>query len=177
VNVFALSCLRGPGRYASGAVVLLALAAGSCVRAEEPMLSAFFSVSGLRDKTALAKFSLVSFDPPTDGVVTEFRIEAVSPERRRPLNGNAWDDTRVVQLSIGSLPAPGDVSRADGNLVSKSVTVAAQVRPPSGQANVETLVITMARAILRGGSVRDETVGQWVITALEKTEGSARTGM
>jgi hypothetical protein len=59
--------------------------------AEENLVRQFFRASGLRDNTTLANFAVVSFDPKTEGTVTDFDVTAVTPERTEPL--------RVIELA------------------------------------------------------------------------------
>jgi hypothetical protein len=58
---------------------------------EENLVRQYFRASGLRDTQTLANFAVVSFDPKTDGTVTDFDVTAVTPERTEPL--------RVIELS------------------------------------------------------------------------------
>jgi hypothetical protein len=59
-------------------VVALAAALAACSpRAEEPILSAFFSASRLRDRTALQTLATTSFDPAAQGIITSFTITGV----------------------------------------------------------------------------------------------------
>jgi hypothetical protein len=75
-------------------IVLMAAALSACSSpnaAEENLARQFFRASGLRDNMTLANFATVSFDPKTEGNVTDFNVTAVSPERTEPL--------RVIELS------------------------------------------------------------------------------
>jgi hypothetical protein len=101
---------------------LASVAAGACIRAEQPILSQFFAASRLRDLTALATLSTVVFEPTTNGTVTTFTITVVSPERQ------------------------------DGGRRTKDVTVDAPVRLPSGQTVAKTLVITLQRGDSKNGT-------------------------
>jgi hypothetical protein len=74
------------------AVALAALAA-CAPRAEEPILSGFFSASRLRDRTALQKIATVSFDPATQGIITSFDITGVVTSRA------AGRETKEVAIS------------------------------------------------------------------------------
>jgi hypothetical protein len=58
---------------------------------EENIVRQYFRASGLRDNQTLANFAVVSFDPKTEGVVTDFEVTSVSEERSEPL--------RVIELS------------------------------------------------------------------------------
>ncbi len=77
---------------ASTALMVAALSACSSPNAsEENLVRQFFRASGLRDNMTLANFAIVSFDPKTEGNVTDFDVTAVSPEKTEPL--------RVIELS------------------------------------------------------------------------------
>ena len=75
--------------------------------------------------------------------------------------------------AVSSLTPPGrpdvDVSNMDVDVISKQVTVNAQVRAPEGQTMPRTLVFTMQRAVGKEGSQTRE--GRWIITGLQ---GDAR---
>lgn len=67
-----------------------------------------------------------------------------------------------------SLTQPGqpafDVNAFDGDLVTKDVTIAAQVKSPAGDTSDKTLTITFARASgTQGGAARE---GRWIITKI-----------
>lgn len=75
-----------------------------------------------------------------------------------------------TSIAIGSLTPPGrpdvDVKGMDVEVVSKQVTVNAQVKTPDGQTVPKTLVFTLQRAVgTRGGQT---TEGRWMITGLQK---------
>jgi hypothetical protein len=57
---------------------------------EENIVRQYFRASGLRDNQTLANFAVVSFDPKTEGVVTDFEVTSVSEERSEPL--------RIIEL-------------------------------------------------------------------------------
>ena len=90
---------------------------GCTVAPEEPILDQFFRYSRLRDKTALAAFSTVIFEPTTEGIVTTFRVVGVTVAARGP----------------------------DGEPAAKDVTISAPVKLPDGQVVEKTLVIGMER--------------------------------
>ena len=77
--------------------VLLAVAAlsgcSSQSAQEENIVRQYFRASGLRDNQTLANFAVVAFDPKVEGVVTDFDVTAVSPERSEPL--------QIIELSKG----------------------------------------------------------------------------
>jgi hypothetical protein len=71
----------------SGAALLgLALFTVACSSAaEEPLLRQFFRASQLRDNGTLANFAAATFDPRTDGIVSDFEILTVSEDQHEPL--------------------------------------------------------------------------------------------
>jgi hypothetical protein len=77
------------------APVIVAIAAMSACSSpnaqEENLVRQYFRASALRDNQTLANFAVVSFDPKTEGAVTDFDVTGVSAERSEPL--------RIVELS------------------------------------------------------------------------------
>ena len=209
----------------------------ACAGSDQATISEFFNASRLRDNTSLDNIATVIFDPRTQGSVTRFNIQNVSPEERRPLplkalakaqddaraeeaaftarkeeyqNANldaiervlkaerdgakvsgkdadvqaAWtkfrDETAAMSKKVAearrtlksetqfvdqSVNAGGrtafDVTKFDGELVSKDVTVSAPVRLPAGETVQKTLVLTLERAVLKGDK---EIPGRWMVT-------------
>ena len=58
-------------------VALVATLAACSPRAEQRILSEFFSASRLRDRTALQKLATTAFDPASQGIITGFDITGV----------------------------------------------------------------------------------------------------
>jgi hypothetical protein len=79
----------------------------------------------------------------------------------------------VVDLSVKDPRNPIDVTKYDGELISKDVTIDAPVRLPTGQTAQKTLLVTMQRAILKGE--KGEITGRWIITSIRDASGSAST--
>src|SRR5919106_5732957 len=80
--------------YLLASMVLAVAALSACSSphaSEENLVRQFFRASGLRDSQTLSNFATVSFEPKTEGTVTDFEVTAVSPERSEPL--------RVVEMS------------------------------------------------------------------------------
>ena len=78
-------------------------------------------------------------------------------------------------LAVTSLTAPGqpdvDVSNLNVELVTKQVTVNAEVREPSGGATTnKTYVFTLQKAIATGGE--EDRDGRWIITSI-RPQGTA----
>ncbi len=58
--------------------VLGALIIGCGARPEQTILDEFFARSRLHDKTALAKFATVAFEPQQRGIVVDYNIDKVA---------------------------------------------------------------------------------------------------
>ena len=80
-------------------------------------------------------------------------------------------------LAINSLTAPGrpdvDVSGMDVALVTKQVTVNAEVRDPSGNTTPKTLLFTLQKAVGKGSDGDRE--GRWIITGIRTQAGATPT--
>ena len=85
--------------------------------------------------------------------------------------------TRERGQAASSLTPPGqpdvDVSNMEVELVSKAVTVNAQVRTPEGQTVPRTLVFTFQRAVGRTGEQTRE--GRWLIVGLQQQPSGTPT--
>ena len=68
-------------RNVIAACALLALVACSSPPIEQQLLTTFFRAARVRDNTALASISAVSFDPRTDGSVQEFKIDSIGAQQ------------------------------------------------------------------------------------------------
>ncbi len=231
--------------YLLASMVLAVASLSACSSAnasEENLVRQFFRASGLRDSQTLSNFATVSFDPKTEGTVSDFEITAVSPERSEPLrvielsqaateadaankvfndkkktyqdaNAEAIDrvlkaesargkltgrdlqvqaewtkwrdesgaeakkvssaraalsDSRpIAELSLmatSGAPTP-TVEELNGTLVSKDISVRAQVRGPDGATSEKNYLMTAQRAIVK--SDKGERQGKWIITAIK----------
>lgn len=72
-------------------------------------------------------------------------------------------ETSVAAMSVDDPRNPVDLTKYDGDMVSKDVTISAPVRLPNDQTLQKTLVVTMRRAMLRGDH---EITGRWIITGI-----------
>jgi len=82
-------------------------------------------------------------------------------------------ESAVVKVSVADPRNPIDVAKYDGELVSKEVTVNANLRQPSGETSPHTLLITMQRALLKGE--KGDITGRWVITSIRDAAAPAGT--
>jgi len=162
------------------AVSLINLAAAGCSSPpEEAVLAQFFAAARLRDNTALAGIATITFEPHVDGIVTEFDVTDVTAERRtgfaRPAVRQAREEATahglIFQLSINIRPDV-DITKYDGQLGSKDLTIEAPVRLPDGGIVQRTLIITIQHAVLKADP---EIVGRWIVTGLRVSSDSRRT--
>jgi hypothetical protein len=107
--------------------------------------------------------------------ITRWRTEQAQYSRK--LSDARTRLTRERGQVAGSLTPPGqpdvDVSSMAAELVSKEVTVNAQVRTPEGQTMPRTIVFTFQRAVARDGDRTRE--GRWLITGLQQKGGASPT--
>jgi hypothetical protein len=78
----------------------------------------------------------------------------------------------VVSLSVSGSRTPVDVTRRDGELVTKEVTIDAPVKLPNGQTVQKTFVVTLQRAELTGDK---PITGRWIVTNIKDASGSPAT--
>jgi hypothetical protein len=73
-------------------------------------------------------------------------------------------ETRVAEVSAFDARKPIDVTKYDGELLTKEVTINAQVQPPGGTPSERRLIVTMQRAELKGPD--GDRSGRWIITGI-----------
>ena len=78
----------------------------------------------------------------------------------------------MVELSAVEPGRSLDVTKYDGEMVSKDVTITAPVKLPSGQTVTKTLVIRLERAELKGDK---PIVGRWIVASIKEPGTSGAT--
>lgn len=73
----------------------------------------------------------------------------------------------IVELSVQGVGQPIDVTTADGQLMSKDVTINAQVKMPGGETVQKQFVVTMEQAKLNVPGRAEPLTGRWVIMAIK----------
>jgi hypothetical protein len=150
------------------AVVVVALTAIHCSTVSERLLlDQFFSASRLRDRTALARFATVVFEPHTDGIVLDFVVLAVTPARQveaftpsdRPA-ALAAERQRVITLSLADPIDPVDWRQSQTLFLEKVVTVAARIGLPDGSEATRSVALTLQQARVASGPAR---AGRWIV--------------
>ena len=112
-------------------------------------------------------------DAEVQAAWTKFREEGSQVSKKvSDARSKLASESALVELSFSDQRNPPDFKKYDGELVSKDVTVSANVKLPSGQTTQKTLLITMQRAILKSDR---EIPGRWIITSVKDTAGAAGT--
>lgn len=106
----------------------------------------------------LSRFSVVAFEPHVHGTVAAFEILDESPPQRRPLQPG---EAAAASLADPSL----DLSAAGGEVVSKEVTLRAEVRLPVEGTADRILTVTLERAVATSPR---RIEGQWIVTAFRE---------
>src|SRR5262249_45900774 len=105
---------------------------------------------------------LTSKDTEVQVAWTKFREEtAQSSKKIADIRRSLRSETQLVDLSINAGRTAIDVTKYEGELASKDVTVSAPVRLPDGTTAQKTFVITLRRATLRGDQ---DISGRWIVT-------------
>jgi len=163
----------------AAAISWISLAAVGCSSPpEEAVLRQFFDAARLRDNTALASFATITFEPHIDGIVTEFDVTHATAERRTEFARRAVSQARdeakanglILQLSINIRPDV-DITKYDGQLGSKDLTIEAPVKLPDGGIVQRTLIVTIQHAVLKADP---EIVGRWIITDIRTLGGQGQ---
>jgi hypothetical protein len=158
-------------REMAAAIALIVCSVAGCSSPpEEAVLGQFFAAARLRDTTALASFATIRFDPRIDGVVTDFEVTHAGPEQRRPIpgtdasrDGAANAESEIVRLSAGAVRSSLDLTRYEGQMRSKEVTIEASVKTPDGGVVQKTMIVMVQRVILKADP---EIVGRWIVTSI-----------
>jgi len=79
-------------------------------------------------------------------------------------------ESGAVRLSVENPSNPVDPTKRSGELVTKEVTLTANVRTPDGASGNRTLVVTMRRAVLQGEPAVE---GKWIITGVRDATSPA----
>jgi hypothetical protein len=144
------------------ALVTLGCADGG---ADHLLLDRFFAASRLRDRTALARFSTVIFEPLGDGVVERFTVLGTTdpqPLTDVVLGQGAGEPLTVARLSL-DVDVQDGVPVASATLVSREISVRAQVRAQRHDVRERIVLVTVQRGESRG---QPERVGRWIVTGV-----------
>jgi len=119
-------------------------------------------------KAERSKAPIAKKDAEVQATWSKWREEQAQSSKR--LSEARAKHANEKALAVNSLTAPGrddvDVSNMDVDLVTKQVTVNAQVREPSGTTTPKTLVFTLQKAIGKSGDAEQD--GRWIITSIRQ---------
>jgi len=79
-------------------------------------------------------------------------------------------ESGMIRLSVDNRANPVDPTKRTGELVSKDVTITANVRTPDGASADRTLVVSMRRAVLQGEPAVE---GKWIVTGIRDATSPA----
>ena len=151
---------------------IIALAGIACAATpEEQVLTRFFEASRALDSTALSRLATVTFNPRIDGSIQLFSIEDRSPEQRVSATDQERDAaTRSLSAATGE---EVDFASAAVDIVTRQVTLKADVRSPEGVVAPGVFNVTLRRAIAiqKNGATIE---GRWIVTRLQRAP-DART--
>jgi len=101
-------------------------------------------------------------DEAVQAAWTKYREESAAMSKKMAdARRSLKSETQFVDQSVNAGRSAIDVTKYDGEVVWKDVTVSAPVRLPSGETVDKTLVLTLQRAVLKGDK---EISGRWVVT-------------
>lgn len=124
-------------------------------------------------KAERSKAAVSRGDAVVQAAWTKWREEQAQYQKRLSEARARLSNERA--LAVNSLTAPGradvDVSDMDVELVTKQVTVDAEVREPGGATTPKTLVFTLQKAVGKGPS--GEMDGRWIITGIRQPNAAA----
>jgi hypothetical protein len=137
---------------------------------EEQVLTRFFEASRALDSTALSRLATVTFNPRTDGSIQQFSVAERGSEQRAPITDQ---EREAASRSLAATGQDVDVSSAAVEMVTRQVTVQADVRSPEGVVAPGMLTVTLRRAIAtqKNGPTLE---GRWIVTRLQRAP-DART--
>ena len=117
--------------------------------------------------------TLTGKDAEVQTAWTKFREESATVSKKAAdVRRSLRSETQLVDISINAGRTAIDVTKYDGELVSREVTVSAPVRLPDGATVQKTLVLTLQRAELKGDK---DITGRWVVTGFKDAAASPAT--
>jgi len=158
-------------RARNGIAVLCVLCLVACaVAPEDQVLTRFFAASRALDQTLLYRLATVTFNPRTDGSIQTFTVMERGVAQRGPLI-ESQRDAAVRSLSARSGDAV-DLTGLSVEMLTRQLTLEADVRTPDGAVRPGVLLVTLQRAVAtRAGAPLE---GGWIVTRLQRAP-AART--
>ena len=158
-------------RYRLGAIALGTVCVIACaVSPEEQVLTRFFDASRALDGTQLYRLATVTLNPRIDGSIQTFSIAEQRADERAPLVESQREQARRSLLA--SRGQDVDLTRSTVEMITRRITIAADLRTPDGTVRPAMMFVTLEKAVATtSGSVVE---GQWIVTRLQRAP-DART--
>jgi hypothetical protein len=119
------------------------------------------------------KTALKGSDAEVQATWTKFLDEGTQVSKRVFETRRSFaSETSVAALSVDDPRNPVDLTKYDGEMASKDVTITASVRLPTEQTVQKTLIVTLQRAELKGDH---DITGRWIITGIRDASPSGAT--
>lgn len=119
------------------------------------------------------KATLKGKDADVHAAWTKFREEGTRMQKKvAAAKSKLASESALIDMSVSDPRNPIDLTKYDGDLVTKDITVAASVKLPSGQTSHKTLIVTMQRGELKGDR---QVNGRWIITGVKESGAPAGT--
>ena len=151
---------------ALGTMCLIACA----VSPEEQVLTRFFEASRALDRTQLYRLDTVTLNPRVDGSIQTFSIAKRRADEKAPLVESRREQARRSLLA--SRGQDIDLTRSTVEMITRQITIDADLRTPDGTVRPAVLFVTLEKAVATtSGSVAE---GQWIVTRLQRAP-DART--
>jgi len=113
-------------------------------------------------------------DAEVQAAWTKYRDDSAAVSRKvSESRRNLKVATQMIDRSINAGRTAIDVTKSDGELVSKQVTVSASVRTPDGKDAQQTLILTLQRAVLQGDKPIE---GRWIVTGFRNANAAPPAG-
>jgi hypothetical protein len=159
------------GAYRTGLIALGTVCAIACAASpEEQVLTRFFEASRALDGTQLYRVATVTLNPRLDGSIQTFSIAERRADERAPLIDSRREQARRSLMASGGQDV--DLTRTSIEMITRQITIDADLRTPDGTVRPAVLFVTLERAVAttRGSVVE----GQWIVTRLQRAP-DART--
>ena len=140
------------------------------VSPEEQVLTRFFEASRALDSTQLYRLATVTLNPRLDGSIQTFSIAERRTDEKAPLIDSRREQARRSLIASGGQEV--DLTRTSVEMITRQLTIDADLRTPDGSVRPAVLVVTLEKAVAT--TSRSVVEGQWIVTRLQRAP-DART--
>jgi len=159
------------GAYHGGIIAVGTVCVIACALSpEEQVLTRFFEASRALDSTQLYRLATVTLNPRLDGSIQTFSIAERHADEKGPLVDSRREQARRSMIASGRQDV--DLTNASVEMITRQITIDANLRTPDGTVRPAVLFVTLEKAVATtSGSVVE---GQWIVTRLQRAP-DART--